>query len=199
MESELVHDRTSGDSIQSNSVMAQYDYGSVPKRRLGSRVETGETRLDRLGMVSKSPVWLAIRLEEEHAIRDPASCQLTIRTMSPGPRLRRNIVWLRELTPTCNGCFDPELPGAKCSLHRRLKRSDTRAWSRGWQRSPRWRPPTSDPRAAEPPPVRIQRLDSVWIVRDAADQRRSGGSVRTQRRCGRARWRRRWRAAVQKI
>ena len=28
MESELLHDRTSDDSIQSNSVMAQYDYGS---------------------------------------------------------------------------------------------------------------------------------------------------------------------------
>jgi len=43
MESELVHDRTSGDSIQSNSVMAQYDYGSVchpypraPRPRRGS-------------------------------------------------------------------------------------------------------------------------------------------------------------------
>jgi hypothetical protein len=35
MESDLLHDRTSHDSIQTNSVMAQYDYGSVchPYRR----------------------------------------------------------------------------------------------------------------------------------------------------------------------
>eukprot|EP01043_Picozoa_sp_COSAG02_P012125 COSAG02_NODE_461_length_21848_cov_235.681043_14_plen_182_part_00 len=36
-ESDLLHDRTSHDSIQTNSVMAQYDYGSVchPYRRAG--------------------------------------------------------------------------------------------------------------------------------------------------------------------
>jgi hypothetical protein len=35
MESELLHDRTSDDSIQTNSLMVQYDYGSVchPYRR----------------------------------------------------------------------------------------------------------------------------------------------------------------------
>ena len=52
MESDLLHDRTSHDSIQTNSVMAQYDYGSVchpyaPAGAGGTDIDTGTIRIDR--------------------------------------------------------------------------------------------------------------------------------------------------------
>ena len=52
MESELVHDRTSDDSIQTNSLMVQYDYGSVchPYRRLG--------RVQELSIVNVPGAWV---------------------------------------------------------------------------------------------------------------------------------------------
>ena len=48
MESELLHDRTSDDSIQSNSVMAQYDYGQLITGQSATPSGGSPTRLDRL-------------------------------------------------------------------------------------------------------------------------------------------------------
>ena len=88
MESDLLHDRTSHDSIQTNSVMAQYDYGSVchPYRRRPKRassllitmsVEMSATLLHWNG-TSKPVTYMSTDLIPPGELRSFATVEVTV-------------------------------------------------------------------------------------------------------------------------